>query len=86
MPDGCERADIHTIALPFTAIGDELGAAKAANIVMLGALLEATNQLSEEHVTAALRKLVKSERWMKIDLAAMARGREAARKEIRHDN
>jgi Pyruvate/2-oxoacid:ferredoxin oxidoreductase gamma subunit len=63
-----------------------LGAAKAANIVMLGALLEATDMLTEEHVAAALRKLVKSPRWIQIDLAAMARGRAEARKEIRHEN
>jgi len=54
--------------------------------VMLGALLEATAMLSEEQVTAALHKLVKSPRWMEIDLAAMARGRVEARKEIRHEN
>jgi Pyruvate/2-oxoacid:ferredoxin oxidoreductase gamma subunit len=86
MPDDCTRADVRTIALPFTRLGDELGAAKAANIVMLGALLEATGMLSEEQVTAALHKLVKSPRWMQIDLAAMARGREEARKEIHHEN
>ena len=86
LPDDCARADIRAIALPFTRLGDELGAAKAANIVMLGALLEATSMLSEEHVTAALHKLVKSPRWMQIDLAAMARGREEARKEIHHEN
>lgn len=86
LPDDCARADIRAIALPFTRLGDELGAAKAANIVMLGALLEATSMLSEEHVTAALHKLVKSPRWIEIDLAAMARGREEARKEISHEN
>jgi 2-oxoisovalerate ferredoxin oxidoreductase beta subunit len=89
LPDDCVRADVRTIVLPFTHLGDELGAAKAANIVMLGALLEATGMLTEEQATAALRKLVKSERWMQIDLAAMARGRHEAReagKEIRHEN
>jgi len=86
VPADCTRADVRTLALPFTRLGDELGAAKAANIVMLGALLEATAMLSEEQVTAALGKLVKSPRWMQIDLAAMARGREEARKEIHHEN
>ena len=86
LPDDCARADLRTVALPFTNIGDDLGAAKAANIVMLGALLEATDMLTEEHVAAALRKLVKSPRWIQIDLAAMARGRAEARKEIRHEN
>ena len=86
LPDDCARADVRTVVLPFTRLGDELGAAKAANIVMLGALLEATGMLTEEQATTALRKLVKSPRWMQIDLAAMARGREEARKEIHHEN
>ncbi len=89
LPDDCARADVRTMVLPFTRLGDELGAAKAANIVMLGALLEATGMLTEEQATTALRKLVKSPRWMEIDLAAMARGRHEARearKEIRHEN
>jgi 2-oxoisovalerate ferredoxin oxidoreductase beta subunit len=86
LPGDCARADVHTVALPFTHLGDELGAAKAANIVMLGALLEATDMLTEEQVITALGKLVKSPRWIEIDLAAMARGRQEARKEIRHEN
>jgi len=83
LPDDCARADVRTLVLPCTHLADELGAAKAANIVMLGALLEATGMLSEEQATAALHKLVKSPRWMQIDLAAMARGRQEAGKEIR---
>ena len=86
LPADCARADVRTVALPFPQIGDGLGAAKAANIVMLGALLEATDMLTEEQVTTALHKLIKSARWIEIDLAAMARGREEARKEIRHEN
>ena len=86
LPADCARADVRTVALPFSQIGDGLGAAKAANIVMLGALLEATDMLTEEQVTTALHKLIKSARWIEIDLAAMARGREEARKEIRHEN
>jgi len=78
LPEDCRRPDVRTIALPFTQIADQLGSAKAGNVVMLGALLEATDMLAEEPVVAALRKLVKSPRWMEIDLAALARGRRAA--------
>ena len=85
-PEDCARPDVHTMALPFTRIADEVGAAKAGNIVMLGALMEATGMLSQEQVTAALRKLVKSQRWMEIDLAALARGREEARKGLPHED
>ncbi len=86
IPADCVRPDVRNMALPFTGLADELGAAKAGNVVMLGALLEATGMLSEEQVTAALRKLVKSPRWMQIDLAALARGREEATKEVCHAN
>ena len=82
VPADCRRSDVRTLALPFTGLADQLGAAKAGNVVMLGALLEVTGMLSEEQVTAALRKLVKSPKWMQIDLAALARGREEARKEL----
>ena len=86
LPADCARADVHTIALPFTGLADELGSAKAGNVVMLGALLEATSLLSEDQVTVALRKLVKSARWMEIDLAALSRGRQEARKVMCHAN
>jgi 2-oxoisovalerate ferredoxin oxidoreductase beta subunit len=86
LPDDCARPDVHGVALPFTRIADGVGAAKAGNIAMLGALLEATGILAEEQIVAALRKLVKSARWMEIDLAALARGREEARKGIPHEN
>ena len=56
-------------------MADELGASKVANIVMLGALLEATGILEQDRVVAALQRLVKNPRWMELDLAALARGR-----------
>ena len=86
LPDDCARGDVRTMVLPFARLADELGAAKAGNIVMLGALLEATAMLSGEQAIAALRKLVKSPRWMEIDLAALARGRQEARKVVSHEN
>jgi Pyruvate/2-oxoacid:ferredoxin oxidoreductase gamma subunit len=71
---------VRTVALPFTELGDELGSSKVGNIVMLGALLEATGLLEAEPVAAALRKLVKSDKWFELDLIALERGREEVRK------
>jgi 2-oxoisovalerate ferredoxin oxidoreductase beta subunit len=79
LPSGCERPDVRMIARDFTSLADQLGSAKACNIVMLGALLEATSLLEQEAVEAALRRIVKSERWLEIDFAALARGREETR-------
>jgi 2-oxoisovalerate ferredoxin oxidoreductase beta subunit len=80
LPADCVRSDIRVIALPFTQIADDLGLAKAANMVVLGALLEATELLDNEQVTRALRKLVKNDRYYEMDLRALDRGREEASK------
>jgi 2-oxoisovalerate ferredoxin oxidoreductase beta subunit len=80
LPADCVRSDVRVIALPFTAIADELGLTKAANMVVLGALLEATDLLDTGQVTRALRKLVKNDRYYEMDLRALERGSEEARK------
>src|SRR5579883_2682364 len=79
-PADCVRSDLRMIALPFTAIADELGLAKAANIVVLGALLEASDLLDSDSVIRSLRKLVKNDRYYQMDLLALERGREEVRK------
>ena len=79
LPEDCERPGIRILAMHFTRLADELGATKAANIVMLGALLETAGLLDEEHVVGALRGKVKSQRWFDIDMAALQLGRKEAR-------
>jgi 2-oxoisovalerate ferredoxin oxidoreductase beta subunit len=76
LPEDCRPEGVRTVVRPFTQLADELGEARAGNVVMLGALLEATGLLSEEEVTAALTRLVRSERWLEIDRRALVRGRE----------
>ncbi len=80
LPEDVHRGDVHIIAAPFTKLGDEQGDPRAGNIVMLGALLEATGILSAEAIDAALVGKVKSQRWLDLDRRALAAGREAARK------
>jgi Pyruvate/2-oxoacid:ferredoxin oxidoreductase gamma subunit len=70
---------VQVLALPFLETADELGDPRACNMVMLGALLESTNVLPRASVEAALRRLVKSSRWVELDLRAIARGRELMR-------
>jgi Pyruvate/2-oxoacid:ferredoxin oxidoreductase gamma subunit len=74
IPADCARRDVRTVALPFTQLADELGATKVGNIVMLGALLEATGVLEQDRVVEALKRLV-NPRFFELDLAALARGR-----------
>jgi 2-oxoisovalerate ferredoxin oxidoreductase beta subunit len=75
-PAECNRNDIHILSLPFTQIADELGEARVANMVMLGALLELTDTLPPASVESALLRLVRHPRWLEIDRGALARGRE----------
>jgi 2-oxoisovalerate ferredoxin oxidoreductase beta subunit len=58
IPGDCVRRDVRMVALPFTNLADELGATKVGNIVMLGALLEATGMLEQDRVVGALKRLV----------------------------
>lgn len=79
IPEGIEaRTDVNMQAIPFTQLADELGEAKAGNIVSLGALLELTGMLKQEAVDHALAQLVKSTRWLEIDRQALKAGRRAA--------
>ena len=78
-PEDCRRPDVHVLALPFTRLADELGDARAGNMVMLGALLEIAGVLPEASIDAALRRLVKNPKWVALDERALARGRELYR-------
>ena len=81
-PDNCRRADVTLIAAPFSEMADQLGSTQAGNIAMLGGLLEASHVPFEQQVPDALRKLVRSPKWLAVDLAALAQGRQAVRQEV----
>jgi Pyruvate/2-oxoacid:ferredoxin oxidoreductase gamma subunit len=76
VPPDCRRHDIRVVAEPFAEIADNLGSAKALNVVMLGAFLSLSRALPDTAVDSALRRLVKSERWLALDRRALAVGRE----------
>jgi 2-oxoisovalerate ferredoxin oxidoreductase beta subunit len=82
-PADCVREGLHTFAAPFTRIADELGNKRAANMVMLGSLLEIASVLPEASVAAALHRMVKNPRWMELDERAIARGRELYRASLK---
>ncbi|MGB8030910.1 MAG: 2-oxoacid:acceptor oxidoreductase family protein [Terracidiphilus sp.] len=75
-PADCARDGVHVLALPFTDLADKLGDKRAANMVMLGALLEIAGVLPQASIGDALRRLVKNPRWVELDERALARGRE----------
>jgi 2-oxoisovalerate ferredoxin oxidoreductase beta subunit len=81
-PADCRREGVHVLALPFTELAHALGDKRAANMVMMGALLEIAGVLPEASVGAALRRLVRNPRWVELDERAMARGRELLKESL----
>ncbi len=82
-PADCARDDVHVLAAPFTQLADELGDKRAANMVMLGALVEIAEVLPRASIGDALRRLVKNPRWVEVDERALERGRELYSKSLR---
>jgi 2-oxoisovalerate ferredoxin oxidoreductase beta subunit len=78
-PANCARPGVHVLARPFTQIADELGNARAGNMVMLGALLEIIAVLQDVNIDAAFLRLVKNPRWTELNKRALKRGRELVR-------
>jgi len=79
LPEGALRKDVKFIVQPFISLADRIGDAKAGNMVMLGAMLAATNLLDDQWIDSALKRLVKSERWLDLDRRAIECGRECVR-------
>jgi Pyruvate/2-oxoacid:ferredoxin oxidoreductase gamma subunit len=82
LPAECTREDIRAIARPFDVLANGLGETRAANMVMLGALLEATDVLTEENIDDVLGVMVKSPKWLEIDRKAIALGRHSVRETV----
>jgi Pyruvate/2-oxoacid:ferredoxin oxidoreductase gamma subunit len=61
--------------VPANAIADEIGSPKVANVVMMGALLEATDCLPFTTAQAVLNGLVKNPKLAEMNDKALAAGR-----------
>ena len=79
LPQDCVREDVTAVARPFFEEADHLGTARAGNMVMIGAFLELCGGLDAAFIDSALRRLVKTERWLDVDRRAIAKGRELVR-------
>ncbi|MGO8686067.1 MAG: 2-oxoacid:acceptor oxidoreductase family protein [Candidatus Dormibacteria bacterium] len=75
VPEDCAAAGVRITAIASTAIADRLGSPKAGNMVMLGALLEATGMLPDSALDRALHRLVTRESWYELDRGALQAGR-----------
>src|SRR5690554_1978285 len=75
------RGDIRSFEIPVNEIANELGNAKVANMVMLGAYLELTNIVSKESIIESLRKVLgpAKEKLIPINEEALKRGADAVK-------
>src|SRR5690554_1640341 len=77
VPKQSAREDIRTIAVPANEVADELGNTRVANMVMLGAFVEATGLVKKESIEQALQSVI-SERHhhlIPLNMQAFERGR-----------
>jgi Pyruvate/2-oxoacid:ferredoxin oxidoreductase gamma subunit len=68
------RDDVEVLAIPATQMADELGNARIANMVILGAYMAHTRCLSKEVVFAALPTVVKRKNLIPLNQQAIEKG------------
>jgi 2-oxoisovalerate ferredoxin oxidoreductase beta subunit len=83
LPADFSAPQARVICLPASDIADKLGATKAANMVMLGALSGLTDLLPLGTVHATLEKSIRNKALLEVDRKAIAAGREFVAQEAR---
>lgn len=68
------RKDLQVMAVPATRLADELGNAKVANMVIVGALIEARQFMSLEVVMEALGEILKRKELVELNQKALLKG------------
>jgi 2-oxoisovalerate ferredoxin oxidoreductase beta subunit len=76
LPADFELPEARVACIPATDIADKLGFARAANIVLLGALLEETGCLEPETALDAIGAKVKKPEVLEVNRKALEEGRE----------
>ena len=77
------RPEVKQVHLPVSEMAQEMGNVRVANIIMLGAVVEATGMLRPESVKAALEDSMgkKKAALLEVNINALNKGIEAAQKE-----
>ncbi|HEX8871998.1 MAG TPA: 2-oxoacid:acceptor oxidoreductase family protein, partial [Candidatus Acidoferrum sp.] len=79
LPEGVRVPRAQLYCVPASEIADRLGATKAANMVMLGALLQLTGAFSRESAVKLLQAKVRNAKLLEIDCKAIDAGMEHLR-------
>ncbi len=75
LPADFSAPEVQVVCIPAAEIADKLGSTKAANIVMMGALLEETECLAPGTALSVLESKVKKLDLLEIDRKALTAGR-----------
>ncbi len=75
LPADFSAPEVQVVCIPAAEIADKLGSTKAANIVMMGALLEETECLAPGTALSVLEDKVKKVALLEIDRKALTAGR-----------
>ena len=73
------RGDVDVIAIPATKLADELGNTKAANMIIVGALIEYRDLMSQQLVLESLGDVLKRKNLIELNQKAILRGAEFIR-------
>ena len=76
LPADFTVTDARAVCLPVSQMADQIGTAKVANVVMLGALLEETGCLPRDTAIAVLESAVKNPKLLELDKRALVVGRD----------
>jgi 2-oxoisovalerate ferredoxin oxidoreductase beta subunit len=82
VPIDFEPSSARTLCVPASQIADELGSAKVANVVLLGALLEETGCLSPETAKRIVADSLKKTELLDVNRRALDAGRQFVDREI----
>jgi len=83
VPAGFEPpAQARVVCVPGSDIADQIGSAKVANVVMLGALLSETECLPSHAAITFLERKVKNAKLLELDRQALEAGRKFDEREI----
>ena len=83
LPAGLPTMPAQVLCVPAVEIAESLGTTKAANMVMLGALLEATGTLPKETASAVLGSTVHNAKLLEVDCRAIDAGMDCVRKQLK---
>jgi len=75
LPEAFAAPEARVVCIPASAIADKLGSTKAANMILLGALLEETGCLAAETALGVIEQKVKKVELLKTNREALEAGR-----------